>query len=302
MKTIRVDGATFPVDDANADAIQTATAVAIDKARADAAALVTAEKARADKATADLATATKRADGLLARGKALITTARKRIDAMKAKMIGCDECGGVGKVAGDGAEMAKCDYCDGKGMLRMHDAIKAMAPPPDGEPEVADDLEAMGEEMPEDAMETPDAPGVTKPITKGNLDARKAMQAKRKASMDRTADRRAVTRAALLDAARPHVDAADLTKSDIEIKRAFGAKIDAPAGDWSKMDAATVETLYTAARRRLDANGAAPSIALSQGLAPVAPRRDAATSGDLSKFMQAHDKANSPWALPAGKQ
>lgn len=119
-QTIRIDGAVFTVDDANAPGIQAAISAAVERVRAElqgkldgANAALATEKTRADKA-----------DGLLSTLRSNVgknwLRLRGRFDAMKARMMPCDGCGGLGKMDG-----AKCDWCDGLGKVRMHDAINA---------------------------------------------------------------------------------------------------------------------------------------------------------------------------------
>ena len=98
MAQIKIDGVAFELSESNAGAIQNA----LDRA---------AKRASIVKSNAKTIIAQR--DGF----KAVL-------DAMKARMVGCDECGGMGK-HDDGT---KCDYCDGEGHIRMHDAIKSMEP------------------------------------------------------------------------------------------------------------------------------------------------------------------------------
>lgn len=285
--TIRIDGHAYNTDD---PALQQVIDRQLATLRSDGEKAIKIEKDRADAATAKLGHAHANA---LHRG-AIIVSMLGRFDAMKAKMIGCDECGGAGKVQSDGAEMAKCDYCDGKGSVRMHDAIKA-APPAPG----ADDPEA---EEPEDAADpgmvpddkiddvdpdnkkqnaaihlktgnvhdNPSGDAARKDAAKRRADARK----RRADSMARVVERAAKARAALLVEAGGHLGA-DVKldgKAVGEIKALVVAKL-APHVKLDGLGAAEVALLYTVetgrvAKARADAPSASDMV--RAGLQPVA--------------------------------
>ena len=242
--------------------------------------------ARADSATAaqtaaatEAAKEKKRADGLKARFAASLARIRAKLDGMKARMMGCDECGGSGKVMDAGGAEAKCDYCDGAGSLRMHEMVKA-APSAEG-PHPDEDLAEIEEETDsgvperesaaEEKLETvanPDHPKLDA-AKKSRADARAATRAtlrqKRADSLERRATRRAVERAALLATAGKHLGAEEKLdgKPDLDIKRAVVAKL-APHVKLDGMAPAVLEVLFTSETARADASGPAPAPQLSE--------------------------------------
>jgi len=269
--TIRIDGLPITLDDANIATIQ---------ARLDGAdAKLATEKQRADAAEAARKDAASKFDAAVARFDAfkakLLTGLKRRADAMKARMIGCDECSGSGKVMdAEGAAEVKCDYCDGTGKIRMTDAIKAMSPAPGAEDVTVEDeatpehiiAEAAEEKQPaaQEAAEHGMDPAKLKQAQQEKADARK-----RKAdSQTRIVERRARARAALITEASRHLDSADglAAKSDVEIKRSVLAKL-APHLDAANLDTAAIDVLYSAEIARA---GRAPSDALRTGLLPPA--------------------------------
>ncbi len=231
-----------------------------------------------------------RLDGFKASVAASYKRLRARLDAMKARMMGCDECGGSGKVMDAAGAEAKCDYCDGAGALRMHEMVKGMAPAAeDALPD--DDMVAMGDDLSgepasEEAQEKAANPAHDDPKASEKADAKKARKAdcatarkRRLDSMARTADRRSRSRAALLSEAGKHVDSAEIAaKSDHEIRLAVVTKL-APHVDASKMDAASVGVLYASETARAKAEAPNPSAQMVQSAIPVggpAQRSDAA--------------------------
>jgi hypothetical protein len=113
-KTIRVDAATFPANDDNADAIQ----LAIDGAAKAAGERLAAELTRADKAETDRKALESERDTLRADRDAAKKRADEGEEAAAKPMMKCDKCvDGTGKMA-DGAE---CDKCMGKGEVPRMD-------------------------------------------------------------------------------------------------------------------------------------------------------------------------------------
>ena len=294
--TIRIDGLTLSVDDTNLPSLQTridslAGKADQEKARADA-----AETARKD-AVAKFDAAVARLDAFKAR---ILFNLKRRADAMKARMVGCDECNGAGKVMdAEGAAEVKCDYCDGTGKIRMHDAIKALPPAPGAEDVMVEDeatpehiiAEAAEEKQPaaQEAAEHGMDPAKLKQVQQEKADARK----RKSDSLGRMVDRRAAARGSLLAEAAKHLDGADglAKKPDLEIKREVLKKL-APHLDAAKLDSSVVGVLYTAEIARVAANGGGPSDALRAGLLPAGPAAPPAARADSRKTLdQAKDAA-----------
>lgn len=323
---IRIGKHHLDASDANATIVQEA----IDRELADL-------TARCDTATADKAkiagerdAAVKRADSTLTRWRKAWACIKARLDGMKARHIACDECGGSGMVPkmdrrggskAGGAEgqqkamfaameesgtrtsekadedMESCGYCDGSGKVRLHDAIKAMAPAPDAPEESPDeDIEDMASELAEEpvaekadfsqsgnaaeqaamfAKMEEEGTRVTKKADKGKrADSRKVARQKRADSLARMADRRARSRAALLATAGKHLDSGEFDKvkgaPDLDVARAVVAKLAPHLDSVEKMPAAQVATLYTSEVARAEKGGGqvSPSAALTQGMFP----------------------------------
>lgn len=289
---IHLDGIP-PIDGAAPDA-QAVLARSIATIRADAAALTASEKARADKASADLASTAKRLDGIKANVAKRWAGLKAKFDAMMKRNVMCDECMGAKEMDG-----AKCPSCDGVGMVSARDMIKGMEPAKaDEDPNMA--MEGMEDDL---SGEPPAEEATEKAANPAHEDPKRSdARAKRKDSIARMIDRRAASRAALLTSASKHVDSLDLVgKNDVEIKRLVVAKIDATAGDVTKMDAATVGVLYDAAIKRTATDGAAPSFALTNATFPAA-RADAKSIDALAKFAANTEAASNPWARPTSKQ
>lgn len=294
--TIRIDGLTLSVDDTNLPSLQTridslAGKADQEKARADA-----AETARKD-AVAKFDAAVARLDAFKAK---ILSSLKRRADAMKARMVGCDECNGAGKVMdAEGAAEVKCDYCDGTGKIRMHDAIKALPPAPGAEDVMVEDeatpehiiAEAAEEKQPaaQEAAEHGMDPAKLKQAQQEKADARK----RKSDSLGRMVDRRAAARGSLLAEAAKHLDGADglAKKPDLEIKREVLKKL-APHLDAAKLDSSVVGVLYAAEIARVAANGGGPSDALRAGLLPAGPAAPPAARADSRKTLdQAKDDA-----------
>lgn len=223
MATVKIDGLDLPVTDASVGTLQAAHDKAVNAAATKADAATSTANARADAAE-------KKVKIVLANAKALLDS-RNRLrsiwDAVKAKMIGCDECGGSGRVpmADDATKTAACDYCDGTGSIRMHSPIMAKAGEADD-----DDMEAEFEEgadMDEDELaveqQTEEEAGAAHKDSKKRLDAKKKTRATEAAefakaradSIDRMVSRRMDARRLLEGTARKFVPAeTDLAKLD----------------------------------------------------------------------------------------
>lgn len=309
------DGRTFTVDDANAPALQ--SAVRELAARADAADKTAAaeKKAHGDA----IAKSTARTDSLIKHINAKGTALKARLDAMKARMIGCDECSGSGKVMDDADKEGACEYCGGSGKVRMHDAIKTL--PADGEAaNLDDDLAELDDAAAELAeMDDPESAEEQEVATAANSErkdaakkqraaARRDSRVKLAASFARRIDRRAAQRAMLLSVASKHVDAADLAgKSDVDIKRAVLTKI-APHLDTVNLDASAVPVLYAAELARAAKQDGAQVIvnqsdALRAGMSqggPAGARQDANPSAaEIAK--KRDDGMANAWRTPAAK-
>ena len=126
MGTVRIDGITLDVNDANVGAIQQA----IDRFSEQTRALIAGNTTKLDSAIAGKTKALQLFDSL----HAILKRGKQRRDAVKARMMGCDECGGTGTVSDDGVDK-KCDYCDGKGSFRMHDKMADLSSAASVEPE-----------------------------------------------------------------------------------------------------------------------------------------------------------------------
>ena len=241
---IKIDGVTFDATDANAASIQTA---------------IDGIKAKADGAVKKIATI-----------KANIASRKRRADAVKAHMVGCDECGGVGKVPGEDGVEKKCDYCDGAGKFRMHDAI--MAPAEKGEPVEEEIVEKDADELEaEQATETEAAAAHKDGITSRRINAAAKRRADSIARICARAIKRAkadqAVRSALETEARKHLaaDAKLETMDDLAVKRAVVAKLE-PAVKLDGKDAAYVGVAFDLAIARVTA-------------APVVAPVDAARAG-----------------------
>lgn len=265
--------------------------------KADAAAATLTERERADAAVTLANTTKAKLDAAIVNVSKYKGRIKTAFDGMKARMMGCDECAGSGKVMNDAAEGA-CEYCGGTGKVRMHDAVKAMpmAPAEDALPMPPDDdMGEMEDAIGADPMMEAKPAEVKKDAAA--TAARKVAIQKRAESIARRDARNAKSRAALIVTATPHIDAADLSKSDVEIKRSVLVKVAAHL-DAAKMDAADVARFYDAEMKRLDGNGAAPSLALTDGVFPTQPSKtDAAARAKADET--AYFAAN-PWARPAG--
>ncbi len=290
--SLRIDGVSISSD---APDLQLVIDRVLAQVRADGEKAVKTEKERADGIAAAIAHVKANA---LQRGK-LVRGLVERIDAMKARMVGCDECGGEGKVMDDAGASAKCDYCDGKGSVRMHDAIKAMpgAAQDDDEEEAPaakmvddDDLER---DDPEEEKVEKAANSEHRDEAKRRADERKAAQKRRADSIARMVARVARQRAALVIEAQKHLDAEEKLdgKTDAEIKRAVVAKL-APHLDAAKLSDAEVALLYKSEVARIGKerqDGALTATdRLRAGLTPI-PRGNSQHNIDLQKRI---DEAN----------
>jgi hypothetical protein len=207
--TVKIDGLTLEVTDANASAIQQA----IDKLTTDTRAQILGITKRADGAEAKSTKAFALFDSLheiLRRGK-------KRRDGMKARMMSCDECGGSGEIKGDedGAAASQCDYCDGKGEFRMHDKFADVA----GKPVLGEDKEH-GEAGPDptdddDDMDDADELAVERETEETGAEA----AGKGKAKKDGIADRRRARKDSRRDSGRKLVEAARKARADSLARR-----------------------------------------------------------------------------------
>ncbi len=278
---IKVGSHRFDANDASVSLIQQAIDAEISAAtaRTDAA---TAATAAAERVRADTAA---RLDAFTARATAFTARLKAHRDAMMKRNVVCDECMGEKNIDG-----AKCPSCDGMGTVSARDAMKSMAMPDDA-PTPDEDMDDMPVDMPMD--ESPAAP-VAAAIVEKRKDARRAAQVKRRDSLARIADRRAVQIAALHTAAAKHLDSAEIKGADTDIMRAVLVKI-APHLDAAAMDPASVRLFFAAETKRTD-SAPSPSAVLTQSTLPA--RADANT---LNKYAAADAAAMQPWALPAGK-
>ena len=181
-----------------------------------------------------------------------------RADAMKARMMGCDECGGSGKVAGDAGAEKPCDYCHGKGSVLMHDAIKGAPAPVEEAPDADEPVEDAVTEI-EVAQATEEEAGkahkdqaarkVTREQARKDEAARvPALRQARLDSYDRMAKRRSAARDALVSQARKVLGADEKldSKTDAEVvamtiaKRFPDLKLDGRSADYirARFDAA----------------------------------------------------------------
>jgi hypothetical protein len=296
---IRIDNLTVNSD---APDLQSVIDRAVAQIRTDSDKATKAEKERADALTASLKHVKANA---ISRGT-IVRSLTAKLDAMKAKMIGCDECGGSGKVdAGEGAELAKCDYCDGVGSLRMHDAIKAAPVANDAEEENLEMDDAEEPEMVDDASLERDDPEEEKvekvanpehKDAKKRADARKAAQKRRADSIVRMVNRAAKARAALLTEATSHLgaDAKLDGKGNEEIEREVVAKL-APHVKLDGLSAREVGVLFASetgrvAKARKDGQMSASDIARA-GLMPVPMMTANRADADLQKKIDAANHA-----------
>lgn len=250
-QVLKIDGLTLEINDANAPALQQALDKALGEARSKGDGALAIATQRADKA--EKLAAVLRANGR--RAVDLLAEVRRRWDAMKARMMSCDECGGSGKVQGDGAEPVKCDYCDGKGSFRMHDAVAAAMAggepgadvdaameDPDGDMD-ADELEV--EQATETEAGKADAARKRVDAAKKREEFRAGAAKRRVDSLDRRIARAAVARAALLgEAARVLGAKWDGSKLDaVAIRKAVILKL-APEAKLDGKTAVQIEERY----------------------------------------------------------
>lgn len=281
---IVIAGHRFDLTDANHSSIQQA----IDREAADAKTkfdALTSDKTKAERERTD---AIGRFDGLRGRVLSFAQGVKARADAMKARMMGCDECGGGGKTTdAEGAE-AKCEYCGGTGKVRMHDEIKAAAPADADAPAPVEEMEEVAEDAEQLAAETPE-PAEKKDARRADarrtrLDSTRSARERRAASFQRRTDRAARTRIALVLQAKPHLDA-DVKldgKSNLDVKKLVLGKLK-PALKLDGKDAAFIETAYELAIA--DAGAAAADQVTPPSVTPPAGnvRRDGLPDPEAAK-------------------
>ncbi len=282
---LRIDGHQYSAED---PAIQSVIDRVLTQVRADGEKAIKAEKERADALAASLGHVKANA---IARGSA-VRSLTDAIDAMKAKMIGCDECSGTGKVDAEGSE-ANCSYCDGKGSFRFHDAVKGMAV---GEEKADDVLPALVDDK---NIETESPKAVELAV---KVDAKKADEDRRAAkkrhadSLDRMIARAAKVRTALTVEALGHLgaDAKLDGKSNAEIKREVVAKL-APHVKLDALKESEIALLYATETARVEKarkDGAlSASDQLRAGMQPVAGAGNQSHAQKVADAIAARDKA-----------
>lgn len=290
---IRIDGLPLDLTEGNAPAIQAAH---------DRAVKVATEKTDAAlrEANAKLAETAKKLDNALTNGGKLLNQ-RKAIkvawDAVKAKMIGCDECAGTGKVPGTDGKETACDYCDGAGSIRMHSPIVAKAGEKDADEEMEEALE--GEEMDQDELSVEQE--TEKEAGAAHTDARKRLDAKRRtrqdaaadfakeraASIDRMVARRMDARRVLEGTARKFVPAeTDLVKLDDNGVKLAVIKALAPTAKMDGKTPADVHSRYMVEVERAEESGTTTTA--HEDSAPAArqiPVHTAARNDEFASFI-----------------
>lgn len=231
-----IDGKTIDLEASDAQA-QIERALAGMRERGDAA--VAAERKRADAAT-------KRVEIVKANGAKAIGVAHRlasAFDAMKARMVTCEECDGSGKVTDAAGESSTCGFCDGSGSFRMHDQIKAMTAPAEGEdaPDEMDEVEQAAQEAGELDEDELEAEQATEGEAGGSAKADRRADAKRaKARKDGHAERRDLAKARR-DSRDRQIRRAMKSRLDLElVARRYLDESDVPAADLAKMDNAGV--------------------------------------------------------------
>lgn len=287
--TLRFDALSISSDAADLQAVLDRHLATV---KLDAASALTVEKTRADAAVKDVSSIKTKFDAWIVNSARNWKRVQDRLDAMMKRMVTCDECGGAKQIDG-----TKCPSCDGMGSHSARDAIQSM-PMAEGESAPDDDVAEMEdglaqEPAAEEAMEKKANPEHAD-AAKKRAEARKVAQKRRADMFGRIADRRGKVRAALLAVAANHLDAADLDKPNVEIKRSVLVKV-ATHLDAAKMDAADVERFYEAEMKRLDtAADTAPSASdtLRAGVIPRAVPVVRVDSDDTKRAKLAAERAD----------
>lgn len=289
---IRIDGLALEMNDSNAAAIQQAIDKALASTQKNGEELVKLERVRADGIEKEKSVLQKKLDNV----RANIRARNARIDAMKSKMVGCDECGGSGKVANADGENEKCDWCDGAGEISQHKVAGAPGAPvddDDGDEEMSldtDELEAE-QETEEEAK-------------KASMDSQKRVDRRLKVArrkLDWLTERRAKNRASLLALAEKHLgaDAKVDGLDEIAIKRKVLEKL-TPKAKLDGKDAAAIRERFDAALEQSE-----PELTeIERARADTAgPSIMQAGRGSKSKIDTARDKNNKinadAWKRPA---
>lgn len=292
-QSVKIDGISMEVTDANAPAIQQAFDRLLASSKKDAAEEVSTIKKNLDSALAGRKTAATKLGKLLAR----IDAAKAALKAVKHEVMTCPSCSGSKETEGEDGKMAKCDYCDGAGKVSALGEFGGETKGFDNE-EDPDEMDAempMSDEGIEEGMDAPtelEVEQATEEEAKGaHKDARDRIAKIRKRRSD------AMKKFSAAAVAKSRIDGIVRTKLETEARKHLGddAKLDGlEAADIRrkvveklkpgvKLDGMTLEQVSGAFAVLCDSAPTPSDTVRGKMLTPsvnAAPRADASASRD----------------------
>lgn len=223
-QSVKIDGISIDVTDANAPAIQQALDRQIASSKKDAAEELSAVKKKLDEALAGRKTAATKLGKILAR----IDAAKKALKAFKHEVMTCPGCAGSKETEGEDGKMGKCDTCDGAGKVSALGEFGGETKGFDEEsdPDDMDGEMMVGDEGMEEGMDAPtelEVEQATEEEGKGaHKDARDRLAKLRKRRVD------SLKKYSAAAVAKSRIDGIVRTKLETEARKHLGddAKLD----------------------------------------------------------------------------